>query len=188
MWLAVEAAAVVLVAIVPIGAFYYVVHRPPIAAMPSLVGRPAPDFALASLFEDGKTLRPSDFRGQVWLLNLWASSCAACRLEHSLLLELSEEKVVPIVGLDRTDNPGEAKAWLRKLGNPYVEAATDSGGRVGTQLQVYGAPATIVIDAGGVIRYVHTGPLSVDVLREKVIPLVRQLGVKERMERSSSVN
>ena len=188
MWLVVEAAAVVLVTVAPIGAFYYFVHRPPLAAISSLVGRPAPNFALPSLFEDGRTLQPSDFRGQVWLLNLWASSCAACRQEHSLLLEVSEKKVVPIVGLDRTDNPSEAKAWLRRLGNPYVEAATDIGGRVGAQLQVYGAPATFVIDAGGVIRYVHTGPLTATVLHEKVIPLVRQLGVKERTERSSNVN
>jgi cytochrome c biogenesis protein CcmG/thiol:disulfide interchange protein DsbE len=188
MRLVVEATAMVLVAVVPMGAFYYVAHRPPFATMPSLVGRPAPNFALPSLFEDGKTLRPSDFRGQVWLLNLWASSCAACRLEHSLLLALSEDKIVPIVGLDRTADPDEARAWLKKLGNPYVQAATDIGGRVATALHVYGAPATFVIDTGGVIRFVHTGPLTATVLREQVIPLVRQLSVNEPTERSSSVN
>ena len=184
----VEAAVMVVVAVVPIGAFYYIAHRPQPVVAPSVVGKPVPPIALPSLFEDGKTLRPAELKGQVWLLNIWASSCAACRLEHGLLLELSEEKVVTIVGLNQTDDPAEAKAWLRRLGNPFFLTVTDPAGRVHVELQVNGVPATLVIDAAGVIRYVHRGPLTVDVLRGKIIPLVRELRVHEANERSRSVN
>lgn len=183
-----EAAVAVLLAVVPVGAFYYFVHRSPPVTSPSLVGTPAPALTLPSLFEDGKTLQPADLKGDVWLLNLWSSSCAACRLEHDLLVELSEEKVVTIVGLNETADPAEARAWLRKLGNPFFMTVTDPAGRVSAQLHVVGVPATFVIDASGVIRYVHRGPLTVDVLRGKVIPLVRQLRVDEAKERSNSGN
>ena len=188
MRFAVKAAVAVLVAVVGVGAFYYLFHRPLPVAAPSLVGRAALSIALPSLFEDGKMLQLSDLKGQVWLLNLWASSCTPCRLEHELLVELSEEKVVTIVGLNQTDDPAEAKTWLRKLGNPFFMTVIDRAGRVSAELYVYGAPATFVIDANGVIRYVHRGPLTVDVLRGKVIPLVRQLRFDGANERSSSVN
>lgn len=188
MRLAVEAAVAVLLAVVPVGAFYYFIHRPPPVTSPSSVGTPLPSLALPSLFEGGKSLQPSDFKGQVWLLNLWASSCTACRLEHDLLVELSEEKVVTIVGLNESDDPAAARAWLRKLGNPFFMTVTDGAGRVSAQLRVSGFPATFVIDGSGVVRYIHRGPLTVEVLRDKVIPLVRQLRIDEAKERSSSVN
>lgn len=95
--------------------------------------------------------------------------------------------VVP-VGAIESDDPAAARAWLRKLGNPFFMTVTHRTGRVSAQLRVSGVPATFVIDGGGVVRYIHRGPLAVEALREKVIPLVRQLPIDEAKERSSSVN
>ena len=80
-----------------------------------LIGKAAPAFTLAQLHEPDKTLAPADLRGQVWVLNVWASWCVSCRVEHPLLLELAKAKIVPVVGLDYKDKPEDGKAWLESL-------------------------------------------------------------------------
>jgi cytochrome c biogenesis protein CcmG/thiol:disulfide interchange protein DsbE len=140
-----------------------------------LVGKPAPAFTLAQLHAPGKTLGTDDLRGQVWLLNVWASWCVSCRVEHPLLLELSRANIVPVIGLDYKDKPEDGKAWLAQHGDPYRTSIVDADGRVGIDWGVYGVPETFVIDKAGVIRHKHIGPVTADALRQTILPLVRKL-------------
>ena len=140
-----------------------------------LVGKPAPTFQLARLDDPAKTLAEKDLRGQVWLLNVWASWCVACMEEHPVLVELSKLGVVPVYGLNYKDQPAAAHEWLARNGNPYTLSMTDLDGKVGIDYGVYGVPETFVIDKGGVIRYKQIGPVTPKVLSEHILPLVKQL-------------
>jgi cytochrome c biogenesis protein CcmG/thiol:disulfide interchange protein DsbE len=140
-----------------------------------LIDKPAPAFQLARLDDPAKTVTLEDLRGQVWLLNVWASWCVACLQEHPLLVEFSRSGTVPIYGLNYKDKPDAATAWLGKHGNPYTMSIVDADGRVGIDYGVYGVPETFVIDRQGVIRYKHIGPVTPQVLNDKILPLLRQL-------------
>jgi cytochrome c biogenesis protein CcmG/thiol:disulfide interchange protein DsbE len=140
-----------------------------------LIGKPAPAFKLAQLHAPDKTLAPADLRGQVWVLNVWASWCVSCRVEHPLLLELAKAGIVPVVGLDYKDKPDEGRAWLAQHGDPYRVSVQDVDGRAGIDWGVYGVPETFVIDKNGTIRYKHIGPVTAEALQETIVPLVREL-------------
>jgi cytochrome c biogenesis protein CcmG, thiol:disulfide interchange protein DsbE len=140
-----------------------------------LVGKPAPAFTLAQLHEPAKTLAPADLKGQVWLLNVWASWCVSCREEHPLLVELQRAKIVPVVGLDYKDDPAAGMRWLTENGDPYDVSVVDRDGRAGIDWGVYGVPETFVVDKAGTIRYKQIGPLTVEALKTKILPLVREL-------------
>jgi cytochrome c biogenesis protein CcmG/thiol:disulfide interchange protein DsbE len=140
-----------------------------------LIGKPAPAFARSQLQAPDKTLGTADMKGQVWLLNVWASWCVACREEHPLLVELGRTKVVPIVGLNYKDEPAAGMRWLAQFGDPYTVSVVDRDGAVGLDYGVYGVPETFVIDKAGVIRYKQIGPVTVDALEKKILPLVREL-------------
>lgn len=142
-----------------------------------LVGKPAPAFTLPQL-DTEKPFSTSDLRGQVWLLNVWASWCVSCRDEHPVLVKFSRSgatPAVPIVGLNYKDQIGDAKAWLTRFGNPYVLSAVDLDGRVGIDYGVYGVPETYVIDKRGIIRMKHTGPITERSLAERIVPLLAEL-------------
>ncbi len=140
-----------------------------------LIDKPAPSFSLARLHEPGQTFGVADLKGQVWLLNVWASWCVACRTEHPILVELAKRKIVPIVGLNYKDKPEEAKMWLAQLGDPYSMSVMDRDGRVGIDFGVYGVPETFVIDKTGLIRYKQIGPVTTESLEQKIVPLLREL-------------
>ena len=140
-----------------------------------LIDTPAPSFNLARLNEPGQTFGVADMKGQVWLLNVWASWCVACRTEHPILVGLAKQKLVPIVGLNYKDNPEEAKAWLAQLGDPYSMSVMDRDGRVGIDFGVYGVPETFVIDKTGLIRYKQIGPVTAQSLEQTILPLLREL-------------
>ena len=140
-----------------------------------LIDKPAPAFDLVQLHEPGKSLTTQDMRGQVWLLNVWASWCVSCREEHPVLVELAKTRVVPIVGLNYKDQRPEALRWLQQFGDPYVMSIVDGDGRVGINYGVYGVPETFVIDKAGVIRYKQIGPVTPKALQEKILPLVAKL-------------
>lgn len=140
-----------------------------------LVDKPAPAFVLPVLSDPQRSFKSEEMRGKVWLLNAWASWCAACQDEHPVLLQLARSGVVPIYGLDYKDERPNALAWLNELGNPYTLSVSDTDGRVAIDYGIYGVPETFVIDQGGVVRYKHTGPLTVEVLQKKIIPLVKEL-------------
>ena len=140
-----------------------------------LVNKPAPAFSLPVLSDPQRSFKSEEMRGQVWLLNAWASWCAACQDEHPLLLQLARSKVVPIYGLDYKDERAAALAWLGELGDPYTLSLSDTDGRVAIDYGIYGVPETFVIDRSGVVRYKHTGPLTAEVLQKKILPLVKEL-------------
>jgi len=140
-----------------------------------LIDKPAPAFRVPQLYEETKTIAPEDMRGKVWLFNVWASWCVTCREEHPLLVELARQNIVPIYGLNYKDKREAAFAWLAERGNPYVVTAFDREGNVGIDYGVYGVPETFVIDKLGVIRYKQIGPVTAEALRDKIIPLVKEL-------------
>jgi cytochrome c biogenesis protein CcmG/thiol:disulfide interchange protein DsbE len=140
-----------------------------------LIDKPAPAFTLHELHAPDKSLSAADLKGQVWLLNVWASWCVSCREEHPLLVELGKANVVPIYGLNYKDKPDAAMAWLGEMGNPYKASIVDGDGRVGIDYGVYGVPETFVIDRDGIVRYKQIGPVTPQALKEKILPLVRKL-------------
>jgi cytochrome c biogenesis protein CcmG/thiol:disulfide interchange protein DsbE len=140
-----------------------------------LVGKPAPGFQAPALGRPEITVKRDDLLGKVWLLNVWASWCGACRDEHPVLVEFARRKVVPIYGLNYKDKREDGLGWLTQFGNPYTESVFDPEGRIGIDYGVYGVPETFVIDREGVIRYKHIGPITPEVLRDKLEPLLRKL-------------
>jgi len=161
---------VVLVAFLLIG-----LTRDPREVPSPLIGKQAPAFTLKQLHDPAKTLGPADLKGQVWLLNVWASWCVSCREEHPLLIELGKTKVVPIVGLNYKDEPAAGMRWLTENGDPYNTSVVDRDGRVGIDWGVYGVPETFVVDKTGAIRYKQIGPITLEALQTKILPLVREL-------------
>jgi cytochrome c biogenesis protein CcmG/thiol:disulfide interchange protein DsbE len=114
-------------------------------------------------------------RGKVWMLNVWASWCGSCREEHPVLMDLAKSGAVPLIGLDYKDGATEARALLAKSGDPYLLSAVDRDGRVGMDYGVYGVPETYVIDRAGLIRYKQIGPVTDEVLKTKILPLIKEL-------------
>jgi cytochrome c biogenesis protein CcmG/thiol:disulfide interchange protein DsbE len=140
-----------------------------------LIGKSVPEFTLPQLHEPAQAFSPQSMRGRVWLLNVWASWCVSCRDEHPLLVEFARSHPVAIVGLNYKDKPDDARAWLSQLGDPYALSVSDLEGRVGIDFGVYGVPETFVIDKQGIIRYKRIGAVTADALREKILPLIREL-------------
>lgn len=140
-----------------------------------LINKPAPQFALRQLHEPAKSLSTTDMKGQVWLLNVWASWCVSCREEHPLLVALGKSKLVPIIGLNYKDESAAGMKWLTDNGDPYALSIVDRDGRVGIDYGVYGVPETFVIDKQGTIRYKQIGPITAAALEQKIMPLVREL-------------
>ena len=140
-----------------------------------LIDKPAPEFALQSLAAAERLLSNADFTGRVVLLNVWASWCAACRTEHPLLVDLGRQGVLELIGLNYKDERSAAREWLRERGDPYAVSLFDPAGSLGLDLGVYGVPETFVIDAAGIIRYKHVGPLTSEVLQRQIMPLVESL-------------
>ena len=140
-----------------------------------LIGKPAPTFEIGQLADPHKIFSPKSMKGQVWMLNVWASWCVACREEHPLLMDFSKTKTLPIIGLDYKDQRPAAIQMLAREGNPYTFIAFDGDGHVGIDYGVYGVPETYIIDKAGVIRYKNIGPITPEILREKITPLIAEL-------------
>ena len=140
-----------------------------------LINKASPAFQLTRLDDPASTIRRDDLMGKVWVLNVWASWCVACQAEHPLLVEFASKKMVPIYGLNYKDERVAGLRWLSHYGNPYTASLFDEDGRVGIDWGVYGVPETFVMDRQGVIRFKHIGPLTPEVIRDQVEPLVRQL-------------
>lgn len=147
-----------------------------------LIGKPAPAVSIPLLStgstpggDPAKAWSPADMRGQVWLLNVWGSWCAACQVEHPLLNEWARRQIAPIVGFAWKDAPEASQAWLTRLGNPYALSVTDRAGRAAIDWGVYGAPETFVIDKTGIIRDKHVGPLTAEIIERRLIPLITKL-------------
>ncbi len=150
-------------------------QRDPRLVPSPLIGKPAPQFSLGTLATPASAIKRDDLLGRAVLLNVWASWCAACREEHPLLLELGRSGSVKLVGLNYHDELDAGRQWLRERGDPYHFTLFDPQGKLGLDLGVYGVPETFVIDAAGVIRYKHVGPLTREVLTRQLLPLMATL-------------
>ena len=141
----------------------------------ALLGKAAPLFKLAPV--EGRTLGLSsdDLKGEVSLVNVFASWCAPCRAEHPLLLQIARDRSVPIFGINYKDRPADASQWLDSLGDPYARTGADLDGRVAIDWGVSGAPETFVVDADGRIAFKQTGPMTEQVLNETILPVVARL-------------
>ena len=167
------------------------------------IGKPAPSFTLPILGKEQNAFSPDQMQGKVWILNIWASWCVACREEHPLLVDFMGNQMAlvnvwaswcvacreehpllvdfvksqstPLIGLDYKDKPEAAKAWLKQYGDPYQLSISDLTGQVGIDYGVYGVPETFVIDRSGIIRYKHIGPLTKEAMSQKIIPLITKL-------------
>ena len=140
-----------------------------------LINKPAPAFQLPQLHEPDKTFAQKDMLGKVWMLNVWASWCVSCRAEHPNLVELARSGVVPIYGLNYKDQRADGIAWLEQFGNPYQLSAYDRDGRIGIDYGVYGVPESYIIDKAGVIRYKRIGEVTPEIVRDKILPLLKEL-------------
>jgi cytochrome c biogenesis protein CcmG/thiol:disulfide interchange protein DsbE len=146
--------------------------------MPSmLLDKTLPPFALPSLDEDGKSFSSADLKGKVSLLNIFASWCPGCRVEHPVLMQLAEKGAVSIYGINWKDSLRNGGGWLKANRSPYARVGYDESGRVGINLGVTGVPETFVIDRSGRVRYRHAGPLTEDVWHQIFEPVLAQLQV-----------
>ena len=150
-------------------------NRDPGLVPSPFIGKPAPVFSAPTLFGAQPVLTSEALKGKVWILNVWASWCVACREEHPLLIGLQRDKVVSIVGLNYKDRSADAKSWLERFDNPYEVIALDPSGDIAIDYGVYGVPETFVIDREGVIRYKHVGPISETELTRTIKPLINGL-------------
>lgn len=140
-----------------------------------LIGKPAPQFELPAVKGRAQGLATRNLRGEVSLVNVFASWCVACREEHPVLVALARRKLVPIHGLNYKDKPDDAAAWLDRWGDPYTRTGADIDGRVGIDWGVYGVPETFVIDPQGRIAYKHIGPMTEDFVHKKLVPMIDEI-------------
>ncbi len=141
----------------------------------ALIGKPVPEFDLPPVEGSALGLSSKDLKGEVSLVNVWASWCTACRVEHPLLMRLSAEGAVTVHGLNYKDKPAHARDWLDTLGDPYTRNGADRDGRVAIEWGVYGVPETFVVDADGRIAYKHIGAINPEVLDGTILPLIETL-------------
>lgn len=161
--------------VVLIGFFFVGLHLNPREVPSPLVGKPAPDFKLSRLDSPAEQFSSTSLRGKVWMLNVWASWCVACREEHALLVDVAQQGKYNIVGLDYKDQSTDAKQWLQQYGNPYQLVVTDPDGRVGIDFGVYGVPETFIIDKQGIIRHKVIGPITSETMEKTVAPMIAEL-------------
>ncbi|MEQ8246644.1 MAG: DsbE family thiol:disulfide interchange protein [Alphaproteobacteria bacterium] len=141
----------------------------------ALIGKPVPEFVLPPVQGRNLGLSTVDLRGQVSLVNVFASWCVPCRAEHPLLMEIARRNVVPIFGLNQRDNPEDAERWLATFGDPYTRTGADLDGRASIEWGVYGVPETFVIDAKGIIAHKHIGQMTAKDVEKTILPMVRRL-------------
>ena len=144
------------------------------------IGKTAPAFDLPRLYQSNERISVDKMKGQVWVLNVFASWCVSCRAEHKVMTRFIREHKVPTIGLNYKDYGTEdygkdILSWLAQLGNPYTYIAVDKEGRTGIDWGVYGVPESFVVDKKGIIRYKFTGPVSQKAVVEILVPLILKL-------------
>ena len=149
--------------------------RDPSTLPSTLIGKAVPEFALPPVKGRTLGLSSTDLKGEVSLVNVFASWCVACREEHPLFMKLAAQGTVPLHGLNYKDQPDDAAKWLDSLGDPYTRTGADINGRVAIDWGVYGVPETFVIGADGRVAYKHIGPVTEDALAGTILPLVEEL-------------
>ncbi|MCR9219431.1 MAG: DsbE family thiol:disulfide interchange protein [Alphaproteobacteria bacterium] len=150
--------------------------RDPSEVPSALIDRPAPEFSLPPLYAGEAGLSTADLNGRPSIVNVFASWCVPCRVEHPMLMRLAEEEGATVFGIAYKDDPAASKAFLEELGDPYARIGVDADGRAAIEWGVYGVPETYVIDADGRIRYKRTGPIGPRHMEDDILPLLRELG------------
>ena len=156
-------------------AFAVGLDRDPSRVPSPLIGKPVPQFSLPPVKGRSLGLSTDDLRGEVSLVNVFASWCVACREEHPVFMRMKERGLVPIHGLNYKDKPEDAARWLDTMGDPYTRTGADLDGRVAIDWGVYGVPETFVIDRQGRIAFKQIGAVTPDVLEQTILPLVARL-------------
>ena len=141
----------------------------------ALVDSDFPDFSLSALSNDNKTLTKGDISKLPALINVWATWCIACRVEHPFLMQLKNESVLTIYGLNYKDDRNKALKLLDRIGDPYELSIFDKDGKLAIDLGVYGAPETFLIDNEGIIRVRHVGVLTPEVWEQKFNSVLSKL-------------
>ncbi len=147
-------------------------HEDPGALPSPLIGKQAPAFALPALPASTKSISNADLAGAPYVLNVWGSWCVNCREEHPAITALAASRVVKVVGYNLKDDPSDAQRWLAQFGNPYALIVADTEGRAAIDWGIYGAPETFLVDAAGVVRWKHVGPLTEAVVHDELLPLL----------------
>jgi len=155
--------------------FVFGLYNDPKLVPSPFIDKPLPTFELPGLQDPATSLSSGIMKGEVVLLNVWATWCIPCRQEHPLLVDLSRSADIKIYGLNYKDVRTDALAWLEKLGNPYQQVFVDESGNTGIDLGVYGVPETFILDAQGIVRYKHIGPLTADSIRTVILPVINEL-------------
>jgi cytochrome c biogenesis protein CcmG/thiol:disulfide interchange protein DsbE len=159
-----------------VGAFFaWGLTRDPSRIPSQLIDRPLPVFDMPAIEGFTEGLSTDDLKGEVALLNVFASWCVSCHIEHPVLMRLAAEDAVPIYGLNWKEKPGEGKAWLDRFGDPYTKVGDDQNGRVAIDLGVTGAPETFVVDRDGRVRFKVVGPITEQYWAETLQPLIEDL-------------
>jgi cytochrome c biogenesis protein CcmG/thiol:disulfide interchange protein DsbE len=153
----------------------WALNRDPSTIPSTLIGQPVPQFTLPPVKGRALGLSSADLKDEVSLVNVFASWCVECRIEHPLLLRMKEQGVLPIHGLNYKDSPDDAAKWLDTFGDPYTRTGADLNGRVAIDWGVYGVPETFVITKDGHIAYKQIGALSPEALEDTILPLIRRL-------------
>ncbi len=156
----------------------------------NLIDKPVPAFTLADMpdLEDGETIAftPENLEGQVTLVNVFGSWCAACRIEHPTLLDIKKTAGIAMYGINWADTPARGAAWLNQFGISYHRVGNDEMGRAVIGFGVTGAPETFLVDREGRIRYRHVGPVTPDVWEKTLAPMVEELQKKGQVGASST--
>jgi cytochrome c biogenesis protein CcmG, thiol:disulfide interchange protein DsbE len=140
-----------------------------------LIDKPAPAFDLPELRAADQRVSSESLKGEPYLLNVWASWCFACRIEHPVITDLAKSGLVRVVGFNYKDAPEDAKRWLAQFGDPYSDIAQDLDGRIAIEFGVYGAPESFLIDGQGVIRHKIIGPLTPEIVEREIKPKLAEL-------------
>ena len=144
-------------------------------SLPStLLNQPLPSFNLPDLHHSQQYFQSKELTGKVSLLNIWATWCYACAMEHDVLMDIKEKYHVAIYSINYKDQALSAKQWLSKKGNPYVKTGSDEGGDVAIDLGIYGTPETFVVSPQGKILYRHVGALTHQVWVDVLYPIIKQ--------------
>jgi len=137
-----------------------------------------PEFSLASVTAGERGLSDKDLAGITSIVNVWASWCSECRIEHPVFMDLARRNLVNVYGLNFRDAPEQARAWLQKNGNPYTRIGADQDGRVASEWGIYGVPETLLIDGNGRVLHRHSGALTAGKLDEHFLPLIQKASAR----------
>ena len=142
------------------------------AAPDALINQELPEIHLPAIYEGTPGIKNDDLKGGYGLLNIFASWCVSCKVEHQFLMSLKEKAVLPIYGIAWKDNPKNLAIWLNNKGNPYKAIGADDAGKTIIDLGVTGAPETFLVSPSGVILVRYAGALNENIWNEKFQPIM----------------